>query len=100
MAHQVQTDSICTKQLYVVVLSIALYFFYFFHFFLLLNSFCTKFKIAKLDHGLDESPTVMVGETNNKTENSVKKGHTKTQLGFAIFLTLDDALAASVTTKL
>ena len=30
--------------------------------------------LAKLYDGVEESPTVMVGETNNKTENSVKIG--------------------------
>ena len=34
----------------------------------------TGVKIAKLDNGLDESPTVMVGEDNTKTKNSVKIG--------------------------
>ena len=35
--------------------------------------------LAKLDDGLDESPTVMVG---NKKQNKKNQVHTKTQSGF------------------
>ena len=33
-----------------------------------------KKKLAKLGDGLDESPAVMVGDNNNKHNNSVKIG--------------------------
>ena len=40
--------------------------------------------LAKLGDGLDESPTVMVGDKKTKKTEKLleKEGHTKTQLGF------------------
>ena len=38
--------------------------------------------LAKLGYGLNESPTVMVGETIKKTENSVKIGPYSNPVGF------------------